>query len=73
MHFENAKDIILKYKKHIIVEKPTFLKPSHVEKIFKIGKKFKCKIFPVFQHRYNKAIIKLKMQFNKVILEQLEL
>ena len=60
MHFENAKDIILKYKKHIIVEKPTFLKPSHVEKIFKIGKKFKCKIFPVFQHRYNKAIIKLK-------------
>tara|TARA_Y100001958_G_C21204781_1_gene531015 strand:+ start:602 stop:1681 length:1080 start_codon:yes stop_codon:yes gene_type:complete len=65
MHYENAKDIIVKYKKNLIVEKPTFLKASHVKSIYKLAKKYKCKIFPVFQHRYNKSILRLKKAIQK--------
>ncbi len=60
MHYENTIDILKRYKKHIIVEKPTFLKASQVKKAFKLAKKYKLKIFPVFQHRYNKSIQRLK-------------
>ena len=61
-HYEHCKDILIKYKKHLIVEKPTFLKPSHVNKIYKLKKKYKAKIFPVFQNRFNKAIKKIKKE-----------
>ena len=38
MHYENTIDILKKYKKHIIVEKPTFLKASQVKKAFQVAK-----------------------------------
>ena len=60
MHYEHTIDIINKYKKNIIVEKPTFMKPNHVKSAFKIAKKNKVKIFPVFQNRYNKAVKRIK-------------
>tara|TARA_B100001175_G_scaffold317284_1_gene333622 strand:- start:4619 stop:5704 length:1086 start_codon:yes stop_codon:yes gene_type:complete len=67
-HYEHCKDILLKYKKNLIVEKPTFLKPSHVKEIYKLAKKYKVKIFPVFQNRFNKAIQKIKKEIttNKI-------
>ena len=34
MHFEHAIEIITRYRKHIIVEKPTFIKPSQVREIY---------------------------------------
>jgi len=60
MHYENAMNILKKYKKHLIIEKPTFLKASEVKKVFKLAKRHSCKIFPVFQHRYNKSVQSLK-------------
>ena len=60
MHYENAMDILKKYKKHLIIEKPTFLKASEAKKVFKLAKNLNCKIFPVFQHRYNKSVQSLK-------------
>ena len=65
MHYEHAIDILNKYKKHLIIEKPTFLKPSHVKKVYQLAKKYKCKIFPVFQIRYNKAVARLKKAIKK--------
>ena len=53
-------DILKKYKKHLIIEKPTFLKASEAKKVFKLAKRNSCKIFPVLQHRYNKSVQSLK-------------
>jgi UDP-N-acetyl-2-amino-2-deoxyglucuronate dehydrogenase len=64
-HYEHCKDILLKYKKNLIIEKPTFLKPSQVKEIYIIANKNKNKIFPVFQNRFNKSIQKIKKEINK--------
>ena len=60
MHYEHTIDIIKKYKKNIIIEKPTFLKSQQVQEVYKLAKKNKLKIFPIFQNRYNKAVKKVK-------------
>ena len=67
-HYEHCKDILLKYKKDLIIEKPTFLKPSHVKEIYKIAKKIGVKIFPVFQNRFTNSIQKIKkeIKLNKI-------
>tara|TARA_B100000963_G_C22613527_1_gene666096 strand:+ start:161 stop:1249 length:1089 start_codon:yes stop_codon:yes gene_type:complete len=56
MHFEHTIDIIKNHKKHIIVEKPTFMKPSQVKKAYEIAKNYNLEIFPIFQNRYNSAV-----------------
>ena len=61
-HYEHCKDILVRYKKNLIVEKPTFLRPSHVKNIYKIANKLKLKIYPVFQNRFNKSIQKIKKE-----------
>lgn len=60
MHFEHAKRILSEYKKNVVIEKPTSLKVSNLKKLYLIAKKNKKKIFPVFQNRNNKCVIKLK-------------
>lgn len=61
MHFEHANEILKKYKKNIIVEKPTFMKSSEVKKIYNLAKKLNKKIYPVFQNRYNLAVQRVKL------------
>jgi UDP-N-acetyl-2-amino-2-deoxyglucuronate dehydrogenase len=60
MHFEHAKEIITVFKKHVIIEKPTFLKLSHLKEIYKLAAQNGVQVFPVFQNRYNKAVRKVK-------------
>ena len=60
MHFEHSIDILKKYRKHIIVEKPTFMKPSQLKEAYAIAKELKLKIFPIFQNRHNKAVQRVK-------------
>ena len=68
MHYEHAVDIIKKYKKNIVVEKPTFLKSEQVEKVYKLVKKNRLKLFPIFQNRYNKAVKKVKSSLGSGVL-----
>jgi UDP-N-acetyl-2-amino-2-deoxyglucuronate dehydrogenase len=56
MHFEHALDIISRYRKNIIVEKPTFMKPSQVTEVYATAVKCGVQIFPVFQNRHNLAV-----------------
>jgi UDP-N-acetyl-2-amino-2-deoxyglucuronate dehydrogenase len=65
MHFEHSLDILERYKKHIIVEKPTFMKPSQLEKAYSIADKLGKKIFPIFQNRHNRAVKKVKLALEK--------
>lgn len=60
MHYEHAKEIILNYKKHVIVEKPTFLKLTHLKEIYACAETAGVQVFPVFQNRYNKAVQRVK-------------
>jgi UDP-N-acetyl-2-amino-2-deoxyglucuronate dehydrogenase len=60
MHLEHSLDILTIYKKHIIVEKPTFMKPSELNEAYRVAEKFDLKIFPVFQNRYNLAVQRVR-------------
>jgi UDP-N-acetyl-2-amino-2-deoxyglucuronate dehydrogenase len=68
MHYEHAVDIIKKYKKNIIIEKPTFLKSEQVQEVYKLAKKNKIKLFPIFQNRYNKAVKRVKKSLGVGVL-----
>lgn len=56
MHYEHALDIITRYKKNIIIEKPTFMKTSQVKEVYKKAYDSGVEIFAVFQNRYNLAV-----------------
>jgi UDP-N-acetyl-2-amino-2-deoxyglucuronate dehydrogenase len=56
MHYEHAIDIISRYKKSIIVEKPTFMKPSQVTDAYGKAAAAGVQIYAVFQNRHNLAV-----------------
>jgi UDP-N-acetyl-2-amino-2-deoxyglucuronate dehydrogenase len=60
MHFEHSLDILKNYRKNLIVEKPTFMKPSHLNEVYLTAKKFGLSIFPVFQNRHNRAVQRVR-------------
>lgn len=56
MHYEHALDIISRYRKNIIVEKPTFIKPSQVKEVYAKAAAAGVQVFAVFQNRHNLAV-----------------
>lgn len=60
MHFEHSLEILEKYNKNLIVEKPTFMKPSQLDEVFKLANRKGLNIFPVFQNRHNLAVQRVK-------------
>lgn len=56
MHYEHALDIISRYRKNIIVEKPTFMKPSQVREVYGKADEAGVQVFAVFQNRHNLAV-----------------
>ena len=60
MHLEHATEIMEGYGKHLIVEKPTFMRPDQLNQAYDLADKLGVQIFPVFQNRYNKAVQRLK-------------
>lgn len=60
MHFEHAMDVIERYGKHLIVEKPTFMRPSQLHAAYDAAAARGIQLFPVFQNRHNKAVRRVK-------------
>lgn len=60
MHYEHGMEMLERYKKNLIVEKPTFLKGSQLENAYGLAQKLGVHVFPVFQNRYNKAVQRVK-------------
>jgi predicted dehydrogenase len=60
MHHEHAMEMLTLYKKHIIVEKPTFMRPSQLREAYETADRLGLQIFPVFQNRYNKAVQRVR-------------
>ncbi len=60
MHFEHGMEVIQAYAKHIVMEKPTFMRPEHLHEAYAAADAAGKRIFPVFQNRYNKAVRRVK-------------
>lgn len=60
MHLEHAMDVIQRYGKHVIIEKPTFMRPSQLDTVIAAAQSAGIQLFPVFQNRYNKAVKRVK-------------
>jgi len=59
MHFEHAMEMITLYRKHIIIEKPTFMNPSQVRVVYAEAAARGLQVFAVFQNRHNKAVARV--------------
>ena len=71
MHFEHATEILEGYGKHLIVEKPTFMRPAQLDEAYDLAERLGVTIFPVFQNRYNKAVRRLKVALDSGELGEL--
>jgi UDP-N-acetyl-2-amino-2-deoxyglucuronate dehydrogenase len=60
MHAEHALDVIERYKRHVIVEKPTFLRPGQLLEVYAAAARNGRRIYPIYQNRYNKAVQRVK-------------
>lgn len=60
LHFEQALDIIQHYRKHLVIEKPLVLRLEHAALLKQRAENHNLAIFPVYQHRFNKAIQTVK-------------
>ncbi|MDA1090939.1 MAG: Gfo/Idh/MocA family oxidoreductase [Proteobacteria bacterium] len=60
MHAEHGMEMITEYGKHVIMEKPTFMRPSQLVRAYDEAGAASLQIFPVFQNRHNKAVRRVK-------------
>jgi len=73
MHYEHAMDIIRRYGKNIVVEKPTFMRPSQVREVYSVAESVGVRIFAVFQNRHNRAVQRVLSGLNSGELGSLRL
>lgn len=59
MHFEHAMEVLTVHKKNVVVEKPTFMRPSEMTKAFDAAEKSGLQVFPIYQNRHNKAVVRV--------------
>ena len=60
MHHEHALDVMVRHGRHVIVEKPTFMRPEQMIDASARARAAGVRLFPVFQNRYNKAVRRLR-------------
>ncbi|RAU23584.1 gfo/Idh/MocA family oxidoreductase [Paramagnetospirillum kuznetsovii] len=60
MHFEHGMEMMERWGKHIILEKPTMMRPEQLTKAWATADRLNLSIFPVFQNRHNKAVRRVK-------------
>lgn len=65
MHYEHCEEILRLYGKHVIVEKPTFMRPSQYRRALTLADSLDRQIFPVFQNRYNRAVQRVKQALDQ--------
>jgi predicted dehydrogenase len=60
MHYEHASEMISRWGKNVIVEKPTFMRPEQFLDACRQADAKGVRIFPVFQNRHNRAVVRVK-------------
>jgi UDP-N-acetyl-2-amino-2-deoxyglucuronate dehydrogenase len=72
-HSVHAIDIVKKFKKNIVIEKPMALKLSSADSIIRICDEYGVKLFVVKQNRYNLPVVKLheaieQKRFGRIVM-----
>jgi len=65
MHAEHAMDVMERYRKNVIVEKPTFMRPEQLHAAYAMADRLGVGLFPVFQNRHNKAVRRVRRALNE--------
>ncbi|MFC1517603.1 Gfo/Idh/MocA family protein [Candidatus Margulisiibacteriota bacterium] len=73
MHTEHAIDIINKFKKHLVIEKPMCLDIKLGKELIEKAKTNNVELFIVHQNRFNKAVQKIRSAVNDHSLGKLSL
>jgi predicted dehydrogenase len=73
MHPRHAIDVMEQHGKHVVIEKPMALRLSDLDRLRDVACRTGCRIFPVFQNRYNTAAQKVKAELNTDALGRLVL
>ena len=60
MHCTHATDIMRRYRKHVVIEKPMALAWNDLDRMKAVAAEHGVRIFPVYQNRYNKAVQKIR-------------
>jgi predicted dehydrogenase len=60
MHFEHGLELMQRWGKHLILEKPTMMRPEQLVRAWEVADGLGLNIFPVFQNRHNKAVRRVK-------------
>ena len=60
MHFEHGMEMVKEFSKHVIMEKPAFMRPGQLLDAYAAADEAGRQIFPVFQNRHNKAVRRVK-------------
>lgn len=68
-HFKHAR-LALKFGHNIILEKPPVLKIEDLHMLLKLEKKFKKKIYVVFQNRLNSSVLFFKKKISSLIAKK---
>jgi predicted dehydrogenase len=73
MHAEHALDIMNKYKRHILIEKPMCLRVEDGQMLIKTAKEKSVQIFVAHQNRLNKPVQKVKSAIQEGLLGKIAL
>lgn len=73
LHAKNTIDIVKKYKKHIVVEKPMALRLDDADEMIRTCDENRVRLFVVKQNRYNIPVVKLRKaleegRFGKLVM-----
>jgi len=73
MHVEHAEDIIKRFRKHMVIEKPMALRVEDGERLIATAGEHGVRLFIVHQNRFNKAVQKIRAavdegRFGKMVL-----
>lgn len=60
MHFEHAIELMVEHGRNVIVEKPTFMRPSQVAEAYDTARRHGVQLFAIFQNRYNHAVQRVR-------------
>jgi len=60
MHPAHAMDIMRRYRKHVVIEKPMALAWDDLGRMKAVADAHGVKIFPIYQNRYNKAVQRVR-------------
>jgi UDP-N-acetyl-2-amino-2-deoxyglucuronate dehydrogenase len=59
MHPRHAVDVMEQHGKHVVIEKPMALRLSDLDRLRDVARRTGCRVFPVYQNRYNTAAEKV--------------